>query len=141
MRHRNHSTRLGRTSSHKKALMRNMAKSFILNERMSTTKVKAKELQKVVEPIITIAGVDSLTNRRKVLALLGLHFNSLTPKEARAAKAGDQSMYNDDRKVMNKLFVELGPRFKERAGGYTRVIRTENRVGDSAEMCLIECVQ
>lgn len=141
MRHRKHSTRLGRTSSHRKALLRNLAKSFIMNEKIGTTVEKAKELRKVVEPLITLAKEDNLTNRRRAFQLLGLHYNKLTPKEARLAKAGDTSAYNDDRLVVSKLFTEIGPKFKERMGGYTRIVRTKARIGDAAMCCVIECVE
>jgi|JI91814CRNA_FD_contig_21_2326528_length_910_multi_4_in_0_out_0_2 large subunit ribosomal protein L17 len=141
MRHRKHKSRLSRTLSHRKALLKNMAKSFFMHERIETTVEKAKELKKVVEPLITLAKEDSLTNRRRAIASLGIQFNSLTPKEARAAKAGDTSSYNDDRQLLNKLFAEFGPKFKERPGGYTRIVRTGTRVGDRASVCIIECVE
>ncbi len=140
MRHKNHSTRLGRTASHRKALMRNMAKSFIINDKISTTVEKAKEFKKIIEPLITLAKEDSLTNRRRAIQMLGVHFNMLTTKEARQAKNGDTSAYNDDRKVVTKLFAEIGPKFKNRCGGYTRIVLTKVRVGDGAQLCLIECV-
>jgi large subunit ribosomal protein L17 len=120
--------------------MRNLAKSFIDNEKIVTTVEKAKELKKVVEPLITLSKEDTVTNRRRVNELLGLHYNKLTPKEARKAKAGDTSAYNIDRKVVSKLFTVFGPKYKERAGGYTRIVRSHERVGDAAQMCIIECV-
>lgn len=142
MRHRKQRTRLNRTTSHRLALMRNMAKSFILNQKIETTVPKAKALREVVEPLITLAKEDNLSNRRRVLQLLSIRFNTLDSKEARRAKEGDLSVYNGDRKVMNELFGNLGPKFKERAGGYTRIVRTTNgRVGDAAPCCIIECVE
>ena len=141
MRHRKHGSRLSRTGSHRRALLKNMAKSFIIHERIETTVEKAKELKKVVEPLITLAKEDSLTNRRRVISALGIQFNSLTPKEARAVKEGDLSFYNGDRLLLNKLFTEIGPKFKERPGGYTRIVRTGSRVGDRASVCIIECVE
>lgn len=140
MRHRKNKTKLNRTTAHKKALMRNLAKELIKHETISTTKAKAKELKKVFEPLVTLAKTDTLHARRIVLSKLGLHYNSLTPKEARRAKGGDTSMYNIDRIVMDKLFKELGPRYKERPGGYTRIVLTSRRVGDGAETCFVECV-
>ena len=140
MRHRKHSTKLNRTGGHRKAMFRNMAKSFIINEGINTTCEKAKELKKVVEPLITLAKNDNLSNRRRALKLLGLHFNTFTSKEAREVKNGNTSFLNDDRVVIKKLFSELGPRFKSRPGGYTRLVRTGKRVGDDATMCRIECV-
>lgn len=141
MRHRNHSTRLGRTTSHRKAMLRNMAKSLIIHQRISTTVEKAKELKKVVEPLITLAKEDTLTSRRRVHSLLGLHYNKLTTKEMRQAKEGDTSSYNDDRIVVEKLFKEIGPKFADRKGGYTRIVRAGNRIGDAAPCCLLECVE
>ncbi|MCH9621270.1 MAG: 50S ribosomal protein L17 [Chlamydiia bacterium] len=140
MRHRKNKTKLNRTTEHKKALMRNLSKELIQKGTISTTKAKAKELQKVFEPLVTLAKEDTLHARRQVISKLGLHYNSLTPKQARAAKAGDTSMYNIDRVVIDKLFKEIGPRYKERAGGYTRVVLSSRRVGDGAETCFIECV-
>ena len=140
MRHRKNKTKLNRTTAHKKALMRNLAKELIKHETISTTKAKAKELKKVFEPLVTLAKEDTLHARRLVLKELGLHFNALTPKEARKAKAGDTSMYNIDRVVLDKLFKDLGPRYKERPGGYTRIVLSSRRVGDDAETCFIECV-
>lgn len=140
MRHRKNKTKLNRTTAHKKALMRNLAKELIKHETISTTKAKAKELKKVFEPLVTLAKNDTLHARRRVLSELGLHYNSLTSKEARKAKAGDTSMYNIDRIVLDKLFKVLGPRYKERPGGYTRIILSSKRVGDAAETCFIECV-
>ncbi|MCH9812218.1 50S ribosomal protein L17 [bacterium] len=140
MRHRKNKTKLNRTTAHKKALMRNLAKELIKHESISTTKEKAKELKKVFEPLVTLAKSDSLHARRLVLKELGLHNNSLTPKEARKAKAGDTSAYNIDRLILDKLFKELGPRYKERPGGYTRIVLGSKRVGDDAQTCFIECV-
>ena len=140
MRHRNSRTRLNRTSSHRIALLRNLAKSFIDNGKLVTTVEKAKELKKVIEPLITLSKEDSLNNRRRVQELLGIHYNKLTPKEARRAKNGDTSSYNVDRVVVGKLFTDFGPKYKERPGGYTRIVRSHYRLGDTAEMCIIEGV-
>jgi large subunit ribosomal protein L17 len=142
MRHRNQRTRLNRNASHRTAMMRNMAKSFILSQKIETTVTNAKALRTVIEPLITLAKVDNLHNRRRVLQLLSIRFNKLDSKDARKAKNGDLSVYNGDRMVMNELFSKIGPKFKERPGGYTRIVRTSNgRVGDSAPCCIIECVE
>lgn len=142
MRHRNQKSRLNRTTSHRLAMMRNMAKSFILSQKIETTLPKAKALREVIEPLITLAKEDTLTNRRRALQMLSIRFNKLDSKDRRKAKEGDFSSYNGDRLVMNELFDKIGPKFKERPGGYTRIIRTTNgRVGDSAECCIIECVE
>ena len=79
-----------------------------------------------------------MASRRRAIAEMMVRFNELSGKEARAAKGGDLSAYNTDRKVIGKLFNELGPRFATRNGGYTRLIRLGNRVGDNAETCIVE---
>jgi len=111
-----------------------------MSEKITTTVDKAKELKKVIEPLITLAKEDNVTNRRRATQILGLHFNHLTSKEAREAKNGSLTVLNDDRKVVKKLFAELGPKFKERPGGYTRIVRTTTRVGDNAQLCVIESI-
>ena len=117
MRHRNSGRQLSRNSSHRHALLRNMATSLLRHEAIRTTVPKAKELRRVVEPLITLAKVDSLAKRR-------LAFSRLR-----------------DDSVVEKLFADLGPRFKARAGGYTRILRMEPRPGDSADMALMQLVE
>jgi large subunit ribosomal protein L17 len=116
MRHRNSGRQLSRNSSHRHALLRNMATSLLRHEAIRTTVPKAKELRRVVEPLITLAKVDSLAKRRLAFARLR------------------------DVSVVEKLFVDLGPRFKARAGGYTRILRMEPRPGDAADMALMQLV-
>jgi large subunit ribosomal protein L17 len=116
MRHRNSGRQLSRNSSHRHALLRNMATSLLRHETIRTTVPKAKELRRVVEPLITLAKVDSLAKRR-------LAFSRLR-----------------DVGVVEKLFLDLGPRFKARAGGYTRILKMEPRPGDSADMALMQLV-
>ncbi len=113
MRHRKSGRKLGRNSSHRKAMFRNMAASMIRHETIRTTVPKAKELRRVVEPLITLAKEDSVANRR-------LAFNRLRDKE-----------------VVGKLFTEIGPRCKERAGGYLRILKTGPRPGDNAPMAIV----
>ena len=113
MRHRKSGRRLGRNSSHRKAMFRNMAASMLKHETIKTTVAKAKELRRVVEPLITLAKEDSVANRR-------LAFDRLRDKE-----------------VVGKLFSELGPRFKDRPGGYLRILKTGPRAGDSAPMAIV----
>ena len=113
MRHRKSGRKLGRNSSHRKAMFRNMAASMIKHETIRTTLPKAKELRRVVEPLITLAKEDSVANRR-------LAFNRLRDKE-----------------VVGKLFTEIGPRCKERAGGYLRILKTGPRPGDNAPMAIV----
>jgi large subunit ribosomal protein L17 len=117
MRHRNSGRQLSRNSSHRHALLRNMAASLLRHETIRTTVPKAKELRRVVEPLITLAKVDSEAKRRLAFARLR------------------------DEAVVEKLFDELGPRFKARAGGYTRILRMEPRPGDSADMALMKLVE
>jgi large subunit ribosomal protein L17 len=116
MRHRNSGRQLSRNSSHRHALLRNMATSLLRHETIRTTVPKAKELRRVVEPLITLAKIDSLAKRR-------IAFSRLR-----------------DVSVVEKLFVDLGPRFKARAGGYTRILKMEPRPGDSADMALMQLV-
>ena len=116
MRHRNGLRKLNRTSSHRLAMLRNMCNSLIKHEAIKTTLPKAKELRAVVEPLITLGKEPTLANRR-------LAFNRTR-----------------DREVVSKLFNDLGPRFKTRPGGYTRILKMGYRVGDNAPMALVELV-
>jgi large subunit ribosomal protein L17 len=116
MRHRKSGRKLGRNSSHRKAMFRNMATSLFLHETIKTTVPKAKELRRVAEPLITLAKEDGVANRR-------LAFNRLRDKE-----------------VVGKLFKDLGPRFKERPGGYIRILKLGPRPGDAAPMALVMLV-
>ena len=116
MRHRKSGRKLGRNSSHRKAMFRNMAASLIRHETIRTTVPKAKELRRVVEPLITLAKEDGVANRR-------LAFNRLRDKE-----------------VVGKLFQDLGPRFKERPGGYVRILKLGPRPGDAAPMAIVQLV-
>lgn len=139
MRHRKNSCKLNRTSSHRRCLLANMLKSLIVKGRMETTVAKAKAVQPLADQMVTLAKKNTLASRRRVIADLMIRFNSLTPKEAREAKAGRKGAYNDDRWVVEKLFGEIGPRFLERSGGYTRIIKkSQQRVGDNAQTCIIE---
>ncbi|ABX13971.1 MULTISPECIES: 50S ribosomal protein L17 [Burkholderia] len=114
MRHRHGLRKLNRTSSHRLAMLRNMSNSLIEHEVIKTTLPKAKELRKVVEPLITLGKKPSLANRR-------LAFNRLR-----------------DRDSVAKLFDVLGPRFANRPGGYLRILKFGFRVGDNAPMALVE---
>lgn len=113
MRHKKSGRRLGRTSAHRKAMFRNMAASILKHETIRTTLPKAKELRRVVEPLITLAKEDSVANRR-------LAFDRLRDKE-----------------IVGKLFTDLGPRFKDRPGGYLRILKTGPRPGDAAPMAIV----
>ena len=116
MRHRNSGRQLSRNSSHRKATMRNMASSLVRHEAIKTTLPKAKELRRVVEPLITMAKSDSASARR-------LAFNRTR-----------------DREVVTKLFNELGPRYQTRPGGYLRILKCGFRPGDNAPMAYVELV-
>src|SRR3989344_4171241 len=127
MRHGKHTFKVGRTGSHRRAMIANMLKSLIENERISTTVVKAKELRRHADKMITIAKKNTLAAKRHAISEMRIIFNSLTSKEARKAKAGDKGAYERDRLIINKLFNELRTRFETRNGGYTRIIRTHDR--------------
>ena len=109
--------RLGRKASHRKALHRNMVTSLFKYERIKTTKAKAMEIRRTAEKMITRAKVDSVHNRRIVAKAIS------------------------DKDILNKLFTEIAPRFTERPGGYTRVLKMGNRQGDAAEVVLLELVE
>ena len=138
MRHRKHTFKLGRTSSHNRCMISNMLKDLIYRERIVTTVAKAKELRRYADKMITLAKLNTLASRRKAIGDLMITFNTLDSKEARTAKSGKTHHYNTDRQVISKLFDALGPRFANRNGGYTRIVRMDNRVGDNAPTCLIE---
>lgn len=138
MRHLKRTFKVGRTSSHNRCMLANLLKSLIENERISTTVTKAKELRRHADRMITLAKKNTLESRRQAIAKLMVRYNTLTPKEAREAKGGSTHFYNTDRRVVSKLFQTLGPRFAARAGGYTRIVKKENRVGDNAQACIIE---
>ena len=116
MRHQKSGRALSRTSSHRTAMFRNMASSLFKHELIRTTLPKAKELRRVAEPLITLAKVDGVANRRLAFARLR------------------------DKVAVGKLFIELGPRYRERKGGYTRILKCGFRVGDSAPMAYVELV-
>lgn len=140
MRHAKRSFKVGRTTSHVRSLMANSLKSLIEHGRIETTVTKAKELRRYADKMVTLAKKDTLASQRLALGRLMVSFNALTPKDARRAKSGDHSVYNSDRKIAGKLFGELKERYKDRNGGYTRIIRKEKRVGDNASTCFIEFV-
>lgn len=141
MRHLKDRRKLGRTTSHRRCLMANMLKALIMEGRIETTVPKAKLLRRYADKMITLAKMNTLASRRRAIGKMMIRFNKLNPKEARAAREGDTSSYNDDRKVMGKLFEELGPRFVAREGGYTRIVKNRRRVGDNAQVCIIEYLE
>lgn len=142
MRHRKRTVKLGKTTSHRRCMIANMLKSLIVNGRVETTIAKAKEVRRHADKLVTVAKKDDgVTARRRASAKLMIRYNTLTSKEKRNSKNGDASAYNDDRKVQQILFGELKERYKDRAGGYTRIIKLSHfRSGDNAPMCILEYV-
>lgn len=140
MRHRKHTFKVGRTGSHRRAMLANMLKSLIENERIATTVVKAKELRRHADRMITLAKQNTLAAQRNAISKMRIQYNGLSTKEARAIKKGADKTeyYSRDRLVIGKLFGELRTRFLDRNGGYTRIIRKHDRIGDSAPICYIE---
>jgi large subunit ribosomal protein L17 len=116
MRHNKSGRRLGRNSSHRKAMLRNMVTSLIDNERITTTDARAKEVRKLAEKMITLGKRGDLHARRQAMSVIF------------------------DKNVVAKLFERLAPRFEKRAGGYTRIIKLGNRLGDNASVSIIEFV-
>jgi large subunit ribosomal protein L17 len=116
MRHRKKFNHLGRTASHRKAMLSNMANSLILEKRITTTTAKAKALRTFVEPIITKGKDDSTHSRRVVFS------------------------YLQNKAAVSELFREISPKIGDRPGGYTRILKTGTRLGDNADMCIIELV-
>ncbi len=116
MRHRKRFNHLSRTSAHRKAMLANMASSLILHKRIKTTIAKAKALRIYVEPLITKSKEDSTHSRRVVFS------------------------YLKDKHAVSELFREVSPKIMDRPGGYTRILKTGNRLGDNADMCIIELV-
>ena len=117
MRHRNAGRRLGRTTAHRKATMKNLALALFTHNAIETTEAKSKELRRFAEPLITLAKKDTVANRRRAFAEL-----------------------RDDT-VVRKLFGSIGPAFAERPGGYTRILKMGHRAGDAAPMARIELVE
>lgn len=138
MRHKNHKSKLNRTSSHRRCMLANALKSLIVHGRIETTEAKAKVLRSYADQLVTLAKSNTLSDRRKAVAELMVRFNTLTPKQQRAVKAGNTSSYNDDRIVIKTLFEDIGPRFTGRNGGYTRIIKSRQRVGDNSLLCYLE---
>jgi large subunit ribosomal protein L17 len=116
MRHQKSGRKFSRTSSHRQAMFTNMAASLIKHELIRTTLPKAKELRRVAEPLITIGKIDGVANRRLAMSRL------------------------QDKEAVGKLFVELGPRYKARPGGYLRILKAGFRPGDNAPMAYVELV-
>ena len=117
MRHHNKGRKLGRTTAHRLSMLSNLAAALLTHERIETTLPKAKETRRLAEKLITMGKTDTLHSRRRAFAVLR------------------------DEALVKKVFTVLGPRFKTRPGGYTRILKTGFRHGDNAEMCFIELVE
>jgi len=117
MRHRKAGRKLGRTSSHRKAMFRNMATSLFEHERIETTDTKAKELRKIAEKLITLGRKEDLHSRRQVLSFI------------------------NNKKVAHNFFDNIAPRYQNRNGGYTRILKVGRRRGDNAPLSIIELIQ
>lgn len=117
MRHRKRSGRLGRRSGHRKALLKNLASSLLIHQEIQTTLAKAKEARRLADTLITLGKKGDLHHRRLAFSVLG------------------------DRRLVSLLFTEIAPRFQNRPGGYTRIIRTSNRGGDGAQLAILELTE
>ncbi len=136
MRHRKAGRQLGRNAEHRLALMRNLTMALILHERIITTVEKAKEVRPFVEKLITLAKKGTIHARRLALAKLG------PMGHARPLANVEDVDKRDDRKIIKKLFDDIGPRFKDRPGGYTRIIkRHERRLGDGGRTAFLELLK
>jgi len=128
MKHRKTLGKLNRNTSHRRALLRNLATSLVLKNRIETTLPRAKELRRVADKLVTLAKKDTLAARRQAMSFL------FAINKAQVGNAGKLS-------AVHKLFTEVAPRYKERNGGYTRVVRSGRRAGDCAELAIIEFVE
>ena len=134
MRHRKSGRKLGRNSSHRRAMFRNMATSLIEEERIETTSAKAKELRSIVEKLITLGSKNAVS-----IVEQGSDESERTRRSARRVAAVRKAgRYVRNRDALQKLFGELAERFVGRPGGYTRILKTRRRLGDNAEMAIIE---
>ena len=134
MRHRKRGRKLGRTTSHRNALFRNQATALFEHEQIRTTLPKCKELRRVAEKLITLAKRGDLPARRQAAKMLygtNLHYKP---------KRGEEVGSLDKQAILRKLFDDIGPRYQDRNGGYTRIIRGELRKGDGAQMGYIQLV-
>ena len=134
MRHRKRGRKLGRTTSHRKALFRNQATALFEHEQIRTPLPKCKELRRVAEKLITLAKRGDLSARRRAAKMLygtDLHYKP---------RRGEEASGIDKHSILRKLFDDIGPRYQDRNGGYTRIIRGELRKGDGTQMGYIQLV-
>jgi large subunit ribosomal protein L17 len=128
MRHKNAYLKFSRTPAHRRAMLRNLVTNLVLHNRIETTLPKAKALKRVADKLITLGKQDTLHRRRQAMSYL---FEINREEEGNSQK----------RTAVHKLFTELAPRYEERNGGYTRVVRTRKRAGDNAQLAVIEFVE
>ncbi len=133
MRHKKAYRKLGRTPSHRRALLRNLATALVVHNRIETTLPKAKALQRVADKLVTLGKTDTLHRRRQAMKYLF----AVNRTKDRTKKTGDLQKLTP----VHRLFAEIAPRYTERNGGYTRVVRTRRRVGDNAQLAVIEFVE
>jgi large subunit ribosomal protein L17 len=141
MRHRVYGRKLGRKTNHRKAMFRNMAVALFTHGQITTTVPKAKSLRPFVEKLITMAKKGDLHNRRRAISALGGDKNMMTAEDGDGIERNRFGELQKAPKIVKHLFEEIGPRYEDRNGGYTRIIRLgTNRLGDGTDLCVIQLV-
>lgn len=141
MRHRVYGRKLGRKTNHRKAMFRNMAVALFTHGQITTTVPKAKALRPFVEKLITMAKKGDLHNRRRAISALGGDKNMMVSEDADGVERNRFGELQKAPKIIKHLFDEIGPRYEDRNGGYTRIIRLgQNRLGDGTDLCVIQLV-
>ena len=141
MRHRVYGRKLGRKTNHRKAMFRNMAVALFTHGQITTTVPKAKALRPFVEKLITLAKKGDLHNRRRAISALGGDKNMMVDEEGEGIERNRFGELKEAPKIVKHLFEEIGPRYEDRNGGYTRIIRLgQNRLGDGTDLCVIQLV-
>jgi large subunit ribosomal protein L17 len=141
MRHRVYGRKLGRKTNHRKAMFRNMAVALFTHGQITTTVPKAKALRPFVEKLITMAKKGDLHNRRRAISALGGDKNMMTDEDGEGVVRNRFGELQKAPKIIKHLFDEIGPRYEDRTGGYTRIIRLgQNRLGDGTDLCVIQLV-
>ncbi|MEM6257574.1 MAG: 50S ribosomal protein L17 [Planctomycetota bacterium] len=141
MRHRVYGRKLGRKTNHRKAMFRNMAVALFTHGQITTTVPKAKALRPFVEKLITMAKKGDLHNRRRAISALGGDKNMMVDEDGDGIERNRFGELQKAPKIIKHLFDEIGPRYEDRQGGYTRIIRLgQNRLGDGTDLCVIQLV-
>lgn len=141
MRHRVYGRKLGRKTNHRKAMFRNMAVALFTHGQITTTVPKAKSLRPFVERLITMAKKGDLHNRRRAISALGGDKNMMVAEDGDGIERNRFGELQKAPKIIKYLFDEIGPRYEDRTGGYTRIIRLgQNRLGDGTDLCVIQLV-